>query len=78
MEKVYPEKVEGGHDGADTLIMQDFIQQVKSNESKSTSSAMVSAKSHLIAFAAEESRVTGNTIDMSDYINQLKNSASTV
>ncbi len=78
VEKVYPEKVEGGHDGADTLIMQDFIQQVKSNESKSTSSAMVSAKSHLIAFAAEESRVTGNTIDMSDYINQLKNSASTV
>ena len=78
VEKIYPEEVEGGHGGSDTLIMEDFIKQVKSNEHSSTTSGIVSAKSHLIAFAAEESRVTGNTIDMSEYINQLKKSASTV
>ncbi len=38
----------------------------------------VSSKSHLIAFAAEEFGVTGNMIDMGDYVNQLKDSALTV
>ncbi len=74
VDKVFPEKVEGGHDGIDTLIMEDFIKQVKSIDNNSTTSAMVSAKSHLIAFAAEESRVTGKTIDMNGYIAQLNES----
>ncbi|MBS4198199.1 Gfo/Idh/MocA family oxidoreductase [Bacillus sp. FJAT-49732] len=78
VEKVYPEKVEGGHDGADTLIMEDFIKQVRSNENKSHSSGIVSAKSHLIAFAAEESRVTGKTIDMNEYVTQLRKSSTVV
>ena len=38
----------------------------------------LASQSHLIAFAAEEFGVTGNTIDMGDYVNQLKDSASTV
>jgi len=58
--------------------MEDFIKQVRSNENKSHSSGMVSAKSHLIAFAAEESRVTGQTIDMVEYVNQLRGSESVI
>jgi predicted dehydrogenase len=73
-ETLIPERVEGGHDGADTLIMRDFVKLVgegrDSGEVKT--SAMVSAKSHLIAFAAEESRNTGKTIDLKDYITHIK------
>ncbi|MCR2823480.1 Gfo/Idh/MocA family protein [Lederbergia panacisoli] len=78
VEKINPEKVEGGHDGADTLIMEDFIKQVRSNVNESHSSGIVSAKSHLIAFAAEESRITGKTIDMDEYVTQLRNSKTIV
>ena len=73
VERINPVKVEGGHDGADTLIMQDFVKQVKDNNKVSTTSGLVSAKSHLIAFAAEQSRVSGKTVDMEEYINELKN-----
>jgi hypothetical protein len=33
---------------------------------------MESARSHLITFAAEHSRITGKTVVMEDYINELK------
>ncbi|TVY11322.1 Gfo/Idh/MocA family protein [Paenibacillus cremeus] len=68
---ITPERVAGGHDGADTLIMRDFIKQVN-RRSTGRTSAMVSAKSHLIAFAVEHSRVTGKTVVLEDYINGLK------
>lgn len=76
VERIYPEVVEGGHSGADTLIMEDFVKQIRSNNNESTTSAMVSAKSHLIAFAAEESRITGKVISMNEYIKELKNKPS--
>ncbi|HEX7064128.1 MAG TPA: Gfo/Idh/MocA family oxidoreductase [Bacillales bacterium] len=72
-ETIIPEIVEGGHDGADTLIMRDFVELVENNQvGKMKTSGMESAKSHLIAFASEESRLTGKTIEMGNYINQLK------
>src|SRR5690606_23308426 len=58
-QKVYPAEVEGGHAGADTMIMQDFIRQLASGDRVGRTSGMVSARNHLIAFAAERSRVTG-------------------
>jgi len=72
-EKISPEQVEGGHHGADTLIMRSFVQQVRNNDTQGKTSAMVSAKSHLIAFAAEKSRVTGESVDMEVYLQELKN-----
>lgn len=78
VERVTPETIEGGHEGSDTLIMEDFIKQIKNNSNESTTSTMVSAKSHLITFAAEESRVTGKTIEMEEYIKGLKNSTPVV
>lgn len=78
VERINPEKVEGGHDGSDTLIMEDFIRQVKDSDNNSTTSAMISAKSHLIAFAAEESRHTGKTIDMKEYMDRLNEKKSLV
>jgi len=71
-EKVYPEQVEGGHHGADTLIMRSFVQQVRNNDRSGKTSAMVSAKSHLIAFAAEQARISEETVVMDKYIEELK------
>ncbi|MFS0726453.1 Gfo/Idh/MocA family protein [Paenibacillus sp. 1P07SE] len=66
-----PEQIEGGHGGADTLIMSDFIRQLESNDRHGSSPGMVSARNHLIAFAAEQSRVTGETVNFNDYVAQL-------
>ncbi|QJD86895.1 Gfo/Idh/MocA family protein [Cohnella herbarum] len=69
---VNPETVEGGHGGADTKMMMDFVKQLESGESQGKSGGLVSARSHLIAFAAEESRLTGRTITMSEYVAGLR------
>jgi predicted dehydrogenase len=71
VERYYPEKVAGGHHGSDTLIMRDFIAQVRKGDLQGKTSAAESARSHMIAFAAEHSRVTGLTIDLDEYIEQI-------
>lgn len=69
---IQPEEVTGGHGGAHTLIMRDFVKQVNDKTVGTKTSAMESAKSHLSVFAAEESRKTGETVDMATYIAGLK------
>lgn len=71
IEKVYPEKIDGGHSGADTMFMMDFINGVNNSTTENTTSAVESAKSHMIAFAAEESRITSKTIEMKEYIKKF-------
>ncbi|WP_088043072.1 Gfo/Idh/MocA family protein [Bacillus sp. EAC] len=71
-ETVHPETVDGGHMGADTGIMADFILSVKQKDRGSLTSGIVSAKSHMIAFAAEESRVSGAMVSLEDYMRNLK------
>ncbi|MBW7455604.1 Gfo/Idh/MocA family protein [Paenibacillus sepulcri] len=71
-ETVRPAEVEGGHGGADTMIMQGFIRQVEDKQIEGMTSGMESARSHLIVFAAEESRNTGKTVVMDDYVSMLK------
>jgi hypothetical protein len=68
---IYPEKVAGGHNGADTLLMSAFVKQLSGGAGPGASSGIVSARSHLIAFAAESSRLSGNTVDMRAYTNSL-------
>jgi predicted dehydrogenase len=72
VERYYPEKVEGGHGGADVLIMRDFVSQVRKGDLEGSSSAAESARSHMIAFAAEHSRVTGKNINLDQYIAEVK------
>jgi predicted dehydrogenase len=53
--------VKGGHLGGDFAIMRDFINAVRSNNPKYiSSSAETSLESHLMAFAAERSRLNGS------------------
>lgn len=71
-EMVHPATVKGGHMGSDTKIMADFIQRVNEKNHSSLTSARASAQSHMIAYAAEESRVTGKTISLEEYVANLK------
>jgi len=61
-------KVVGGHGGGDVKLMQDFASNIKNKSSTdSRTSISKSIESHLMACAAEESRVTGKTICMKEY-----------
>lgn len=64
--------IESGHGGGDTGIM-DTLTDYFANDitSKRLSDARTSYISHLIAFAAEESRLTGKVIDLDEYSNAL-------
>ncbi len=52
-----------GHGGGDDGIMRDFLKTMRGESSPHSTTARVSLESHLICFAAEESRRTGQTVD---------------
>ncbi len=56
-----------GHGGGDSGIMEDFI-----SGKPSRSAISLSVESHLMACAAEESRLTGQTVDMTTYLQKIK------
>jgi predicted dehydrogenase len=59
---------EGGHGGGDDGLMRAFVQSARGQEPGLYSSARDSLESHLMAFAAEESRTNGGrAIDMAAY-----------
>lgn len=53
----------GGHGGGDPALMDSFLRAVDDGSGGSTSPD-VSLESHLLAFAAEEARLSGATIDL--------------
>lgn len=62
-----------GHGGGDDGIMRDLIRLVRNDgEEVGLTGAHTSVQSHLIAFAAEESRLEGQVITISEYIKELK------
>ena len=67
------DKILGGHGGGDAGIMADLYEYV-ANDNPSTSISDISTYclSHLIAFAAEDARLSGETIKMSEYIKKLE------
>lgn len=67
-----PPKGHIGHGGGDWIMVRDFIHLVDSGEyAKGLSSAENSVQSHLMAFAAEASRVSHTMIDMRHFIDSL-------
>lgn len=68
---INPQVVAGGHGGGDTGIMGDFLSLIKSNKGKALTSAKASVESHIMAFAAEESRLNKTVVDMKDYYNKF-------
>ncbi|MBO1911648.1 hypothetical protein J4G37_43515, partial [Microvirga sp. 3-52] len=63
----------GGHGGGDNGIVRSFLNDIEDEgQSESLSSASVSLRSHLMAFAAEESRLNkGNSIDLDAYYDRF-------
>lgn len=63
----------GGHGGGDIAIMKSFLREVKNyTDGTSLSSATVSLRSHLMAFAAEESRLqNGKSIEIDDFYKEI-------
>ena len=68
--KVHPA---GGHMGGDAGIMQDFVRMLREHDAGGgRTSAEKSVESHLLALAAEKSRVEGRNIRMDEYEAALK------
>ncbi|MPC11580.1 hypothetical protein E2C01_004248 [Portunus trituberculatus] len=56
-----------GHGGADFFMMKAFVEAVARGDSHSiVTGPKVSLKTHLLAFAAEESRLTGSVVKPSE------------
>ena len=64
--------VEGGHGGGDAGVMRAFVRAVRGADSGALTSARASLESHLLAFAAERSRLTGATVDMAAYRSEVE------
>ncbi|QGQ98779.1 gfo/Idh/MocA family oxidoreductase [Paenibacillus psychroresistens] len=72
-EKILLDAPAEGHGGGDHGIMRDFIRLVQSDGKEvGLTNARASVQSHLMAFAAEKSRVEGRVISITEYINELK------
>jgi len=54
-----------GHGGGDWLLMRDFVQAIANHDPKRlTSTIDQSIESHLMGFAAEESRLTSQVVQI--------------
>ncbi len=60
-----------GHGGGDYGIMKAFVGLVGSGLNRDVADAGQSVTAHLIAFAAEQARVTGTTVDFPAYVRSL-------
>ena len=66
------ETISAGHGGGDTGIMIDLVKYFTGEEtSKSICSIRTSYLNHLIAFAAEESRLTDTVIDLEKFSDSI-------
>ena len=61
---IHPERVDGFHGGGDSLLMEDFISSLEDNGAESRTAIERSIESHIMAYAAEQSRLNGVVIDM--------------
>ncbi|VAW37510.1 Oxidoreductase family protein [hydrothermal vent metagenome] len=66
IEKIDIPLADSGHGGGDAGIMRNFVGAIRGDE-KAMTTARESLESHLMAFAAEESRHNGTVVDMVDF-----------
>ena len=68
--KIFSQKLtinNSGHGGGDFALVDAFLGTLLQNESQSLTNAHDSLESHLMAFAANESRLQGKVVNMDDY-----------
>ena len=72
-ELIHIGSVSGNHGGGDEGLMNDFSAGLRhARQSASRSSIQKSIESHLMACAAEESRLSGKSVDMGEYEARLR------
>jgi predicted dehydrogenase len=59
-----------GHGGGDGGLIRDFVEHVAEGRTEGASSARLSLMSHVMAFAAEESRTSGTIVDIDAFLNK--------
>ena len=69
---IRPGQSAGGHGGGDTGLMNAFVAAVRNPHREVLSSARASLQSHLLAFAAEEARLTGCVVDVTEYAHRIE------
>lgn len=72
MTRITPDVLIGGHGGGDTGLMHDFIDLCLGRKNDSRTNPRTSLESHLMAFAAEKSRVEGKVINIKEFIESLR------
>jgi predicted dehydrogenase len=75
VEAVRPVIPGGGHGGGDGGVISDFVRALRSSEPRVLTPADESLVSHLLAFAAEEARISQTVVDFDAYWNQAGRSA---
>ena len=65
-------QVEGFHGGGDSLLMEDFINNLEGSSTESKTAIERSIESHVMACAAELSRVTGRVVDIDEFKEELQ------
>ena len=77
VEKINPDGGATGHGGGDEGLMSAFVRAVR-DPSAALTTARESLESHLMAFAAEEARVNGTLVDVSEFRHRAGSSTITV
>ena len=67
---IYPKVNKSGHGGGDFSLINDFIMAIRGVGERKTD-LYKSIDSHILAFAAEYSRLNHQTVNMNDFINML-------
>ena len=67
-------QVDGFHGGGDSLLMEDFISNLENGNAESKTAIERSIESHVMAYAAELSRVTGKVVDLDELKAELMES----
>ncbi|MCS7060609.1 MAG: gfo/Idh/MocA family oxidoreductase, partial [Anaerolineae bacterium] len=67
VEIIRPEAGTSGHGGGDEGLMRTFVRALRGEPSHHLTSARASLESHLMAFAAEQSRHSNQTIDLDEF-----------
>ena len=70
-EMIHVSEPRSGHGGGDSGIVDDFISLLQNGGRPARSEIGMSVDSHVMAGAAEMSRLTGQTIDLDSYRRQL-------
>lgn len=65
------QEMNGGHGGGDYAIIKAFMEGIKGDKDKIKTGASESVMSHLMCFAAEESRKNNKLVNMEEYIGEL-------